>query len=738
MNYDGFLHGKVVTAPESGIDVKPEELSRKLKPHQRDAVIWALKGGRRGLFESFGLGKTAQELEYCRLIVRHQGGKALIVLPLGVRQEFKRDAVELLGMAPPEYVRSMEEAERSDASILMTNYERVRDGDIDPRAFTATVLDEASVLRSFGSKTYQTFLDKFQGVPYKLVCTATPSPNRYKELIHYAGFLEVMDTGQALTRFFQRDSTKANNLTLYPHKEKEFWLWVSTWALMITKPSDLGYSDEGYALPPLKVVPHVIRDQYGQSVGRDGQVELLRKAAVSLSEAAREKRDTIGARVAMAKEIIDSDPEAHFILWHDLEAEREAIQKAIPEAVPIYGTQDLETREANTMGFSDGKFRILSTKKELSGSGCNFQRHCHRAIFVGIDYEFNDFIQAVHRIYRFLQTEEVTIDILYTESEQEIYRALMEMLSGKEQKAYQDAFAALLPENMESLSPEMQKQVYQYAEQIARDSALAGRGVEEYSPAAWVQKAQEAAESGIGVDNFLKLKEQLSALEPIKDPNGKTTETAAQQKRNALFENEELTPEQKQAIDLLLISGGDSGKVSDYTTNNAYLRSQMNETEQARYDAAAGIFSGMTAEEYQELAKLAKSQKAGEETGTEKKQAVLQALMDRGMNRREAYAFYALAKAANPGETNWTDVEGACYAGLSDSGKTKYQAVREYFVELPVSDFAYIQDILSGVEGDRDQSGKTVSGSLKRNKLAVLMGLGMTAAEAQVYYNLTK
>ena len=148
-----------------------------------------------------------------------------------------------------------------------------------------------------------------------------------------------MDTGQALTRFFQRDSTKANNLTLYPHKEKEFWLWVSTWALMITKPSDLGYSDEGYALPPLKVVPHVIRDQYGQSVGRDGQVELLRKAAVSLSEAAREKRDTIEARVAMAKEIIDSDPEAHFILCHDLEAEREAIQKAIPEAVPIYGTQ---------------------------------------------------------------------------------------------------------------------------------------------------------------------------------------------------------------------------------------------------------------------------------------------------------------------------------------------------------------------------------------------------------------
>lgn len=139
----------------------------------------------------------------------------------------------------------MEEVEQSTSQIVLTNYERVRDGDIRPDYFTATSLDEASVLRSFGSKTYQTFLDKFKNVPYKLVATATPSPNKYKELIHYAGYLEVMDTGQALTRFFQRDSTKANNLTLYPNMEDEFWMWVSSWALFITKPSDLNpvYSD---------------------------------------------------------------------------------------------------------------------------------------------------------------------------------------------------------------------------------------------------------------------------------------------------------------------------------------------------------------------------------------------------------------------------------------------------------------------------------------------------------------
>ncbi|HOV43598.1 MAG TPA: DNA methylase N-4, partial [Syntrophothermus lipocalidus] len=259
MGYLSFLKSKIDIAKDTGFDISPEEINPALLPHQRDAVKWAVKGGRRALFEAFGLGKTAQQLEYCRIVTKYQGGKALIVLPLGVKQEFTKDAINLLGWpAGPEYVRTMAEVRAAKGNILVTNYERVRDGDIDPTYFTATSLDEASVLRSFGSKTYQTFLDKFKGVPYKLVCTATPSPNRYKELIHYAGYLEIMDTGQALTRFFQRDSTKANNLTLYSHKEDEFWLWVSSWALFITKPSDLGYSDEGYVLPPLEIRYHEV------------------------------------------------------------------------------------------------------------------------------------------------------------------------------------------------------------------------------------------------------------------------------------------------------------------------------------------------------------------------------------------------------------------------------------------------------------------------------------------------
>lgn len=425
-DYLDFLRSKVVTAPVSGFEVADEELSPALKPHQRDAVRWALKGGRRALFESFGLGKTVQELEFCRQVVRREGGQALLVLPLGVRQEFVRDAQELLHMEPPVYVRTMAEVKACSTPLVMTNYERVRDGDIDPQYFCCTSLDEASVLREFGSKTYQTFLEKFSGVKYKLVSTATPSPNRYKELIHYAGYLEIMDTGQALTRFFQRDSTKANNLTLYPHKEEEFWLWVSTWALFITKPSDLGYDDAGYDLPPLEVRTHVIYHDYNQVEEADGQRMVDRDTAMSLKEAAREKRESIDARVAKAAEIVSSDPDAHFILWHDLEAERHALKKAIPGVVDIYGSMDYDKREQRVLQFANGECRLFATKKSLSGSGCNFQRHCYRAIFVGISYEFNDFIQAIHRIYRFLQTERVIIDLIYTEAESAIYLVLME------------------------------------------------------------------------------------------------------------------------------------------------------------------------------------------------------------------------------------------------------------------------------------------------------------------------
>lgn len=425
MNYREFLEKKIDIAPLSGIEVAEEELNPALKPHQKMCVLWALRGGRRGIFARFGLGKTVMQLEWCRVLQKHVGGQALIVMPLNVMPEFRYDAQEILGMAPPPYCRTMDEVRACTAPVILTNYERVRDGDIIPSYFTAVSLDEAATLRSFGSKTYQEFMVKFKKVRYKLTNTATPSPNRYKELIHYAGFLEVMDTGQALTRFFKRDSTKANNLTLYPGREREFWIWCASWGLFLQKPSDLGFSDEGYDLPPLDIRYHKLESAArSEEFDQDGQMKLGHDAAMGLADAAREKRDSIEIRAAESARIVAESPDEHFVIWHDLEEERRALKRTIPELVDIYGSMDLETREQRVMDFAQGRTRIFGTKKSLSGSGCNFQRYCHRAIFMGIDYEFNDFIQAVHRIYRFLQKDPVTIDILYMDTESEILIAL--------------------------------------------------------------------------------------------------------------------------------------------------------------------------------------------------------------------------------------------------------------------------------------------------------------------------
>ncbi|WLA27614.1 DNA methyltransferase [Xanthomonas citri] len=417
--YREFLERKVRVAPSLGFDVSPDEVHPILKPHQRDSVVWACSGGRRALFERFGLGKSMQQLEIMRLARAHAGGAVGIVVPLGVRQEFRCDAGKL-GLKT-RFVRTSAEVDPAFDGIHLTNYESVRDGKLNPNLFTAASLDEASVLRSFGSKTYQQFLTLFDDVRYRFVATATPSPNRYKELIHYAGFLGVMDTGQALTRWFKRDSTQANNLTLYPHKEREFWLWVASWGLFLQKPSDLGYSDEGYDLPELTV--HYVEvpvDHASAGAERDGQGKLFRDAAMGLKDAAKEKRDTLAARVQAVQQVIAARPNDHWLIWHDLEAERHALQAAIPAAVSIYGDQDLDEREQAVIDFSEGLIPILSAKPVIAGSGCNFQRHCHLSVYAGIGFKFNDFIQSIHRIQRYQQAHPVEVWIVYAESEREV------------------------------------------------------------------------------------------------------------------------------------------------------------------------------------------------------------------------------------------------------------------------------------------------------------------------------
>jgi DNA modification methylase len=264
-----------------------------------------------------------------------------------------------------------------------------------------------------------------EAVPYRFVATATPSPNEFIELLAYSAFLSVMDVGQAKTRFFKRDSTKADVLTIHPHKEREFWLWVASWALFVQKPSDLGHSDEGYTLPEMEIHWHEIPSDHTEA-GFDfrGQGMLLKQQAIGVVNSAREKRESLDKRIEKMMEIRAIDPEAHRIIWHDLEAERQAIEHAIPDVSSVYGAQDDDTKAERIVGFSDGRIRELAGKPVMLGSGCNFQRHCAWAIFLGIGFKFNDFIQAVHRINRFLQTKRVRIDLIYTESEREVKRIL--------------------------------------------------------------------------------------------------------------------------------------------------------------------------------------------------------------------------------------------------------------------------------------------------------------------------
>ncbi|WP_353429218.1 DNA methyltransferase [Paracoccus denitrificans] len=445
-SYDDFLRAKAAIAPRfGGMQVDEATLNPALKPHTRRMVSWGLQGGRRAWFASFGLHKTATQLETMRVLTETTGQPTLITAPLGVRREFMREAQERFRGSYAVDLKFIRDSDQVDGpGIYLTNYESVREGKVAPDPFIGVSLDEAAILRGFGgTKTFREFMALFAGddrrdqsnriktagVPYRFVATATPSPNDYIELLSYAGFLDVMDIGQAKTRFFKRNSEKADQLTLMQHKEREFWLWVASWALFVTKPSDLdpSFSDDGYDLPPLDVRWHELPVDHlaGAAVEKSGQKRMFKDVARDLKVAAREKRTSIGARIEKLMDIRAEDPAAHRIIWHDLEAERAALEKTVPGIATVYGSQDLDQREELIGDFADGRVQELGAKPVMLGSGTNLQRHCAWHVFLGIGHKFNDFIQAIHRLLRFGQpADSVRLDLIYTEAEREIRRSL--------------------------------------------------------------------------------------------------------------------------------------------------------------------------------------------------------------------------------------------------------------------------------------------------------------------------
>jgi len=436
--YDEFLRDKVAFDRRFGFEVDDADLSpifrrdhENYQPHQAAIVKWAVAGGRRAIFARYGLGKSIMQLEIIRLILVRQGGRGLIVAPLGVRGDIIRDGRNLLDLEV-RFIRRTEEIDADWSGIYVTNYESVRDGRLDVDQFTAVSLDEAAVLRSFGSKTYQEFLQLFDSVPFRFVATATPSPNRHKELIHYAGFLGIMDTGAALTRFFHRDSSKAGNLKLYPHKEREFWLWLNTWACFLQRPSDLGFSDEGYDLPPLLVEwEEVAIDMLSDQIERDGQAVLVRGGAMSLVGAAREKRNTLTPRVAhmmaLVTEHTEQSPDEQIILWCDLNDEQDLIEKALTAVgvsfSSVHGGLTDDEHERRLDEWRDGKTTALVGKPVQLGKGLNLQQ-ASVSIFVGVTHKFEQTVQAVHRIHRFGQKKQCRVHLIFAESESEVRSTL--------------------------------------------------------------------------------------------------------------------------------------------------------------------------------------------------------------------------------------------------------------------------------------------------------------------------
>lgn len=427
MDYKEFLEDKIVVAENYGHDIKREDINPILLDHQKDIVKWAISGGRRAIFASFGLGKTIMQLEIARLVMIKTNKPFLICMPLGVVGEFKDDLDFLNNDIELTYITDTTNPDIKPGQIYVTNYERVRKGDIDPMLFGGVSFDEASIIRNLKTETTNYVLNHFKSINYRFVATATPTPNDFIEILNYADYLGVIDRGHALTRFFKRDSTKAGNLTLYDGKKDEFWKWVSTWAVFINKPSDLGYNDEGYDLPKLNFKEVEVLNYSDKPIlNKRGELVLFKDNTKSLVDVSREKSESIELRVSKALEIVSEHPNENWILWHHRESERNEIDKQFKEydLKSVYGSQKNEVKEKLLIDFKHGEYKILSSKPIIAGSGCNFQHTCNNMVFVGIDYKFNDFIQAIHRCFRFKQDKEVNVYAIHTQNERDVLKTL--------------------------------------------------------------------------------------------------------------------------------------------------------------------------------------------------------------------------------------------------------------------------------------------------------------------------
>lgn len=405
MTYAEFLQSKQCKVVSSGFEKPRENMNQHMFDWQKDIAYWALKKGRAALFEDCGLGKTLQQLEWAQSVCDYTERPVLIVAPLAVAEQTRHEG-EKFG-----YQVSVCRTQNDVLDgINITNYEML--SHFDASKFTGVVLDESSILKNYTSKTRTQIIEMFRDTPYKLSCTATPSPNDYMELGNQAEFLGVMSRTEMLATYFIHDGSNTSKWRLKGHAEDRFWSWVAEWAVVLTSPADLGYSGEGYNLPQLNTVEHLVEPG---TKSMDGNLTLFTKTAQTLSERREARRNSLDERCEEAAEIVKTDA-GQWLVWCDLNDESSKLKTLIPGAVEIRGSDTPQDKADRLRDFTDGSIRVLVTKPSIAGFGLNWQG-CHNMIFVGLSDSYEMMYQAIRRCYRFGQVNTVNVHIVTSTAE---------------------------------------------------------------------------------------------------------------------------------------------------------------------------------------------------------------------------------------------------------------------------------------------------------------------------------
>lgn len=440
VDYQSFLEKKKFNDVMAGFEVDVEDIpvspdsKKTLKDFQSALVRWALLKGRAAIFADTGAGKTGMQTTWAHHVERYIESPVIIYAPLAVAMQTVDEAADF-GVSI-QYVRSGDEV--GERGIYITNYEMREHFDMS--VFAGVVLDESSILKSQDGKTRTELIDSCQQIPYRLSCTATPSPNDFMELGNQAEFLGIMSQVEMLAMFFVNDTGNTGTWRLKGHGQQKFWEWMATWAAVIRKPSDLGFSDEGYDLPPLNIIEHVLESEPDEG-------DMFAMPAQTLTERRRAKKKTIEERCAIAADLVNQSDES-WIVWCNLNDEQDLLERNIMrDCASVRGADKMKDKEERLLGFAHGERENLLTKSSIAGYGLNLQ-HTHNMVFVGLDDSFEKFYQAVRRQYRFGQTKEVNVHLVVSEAEGAIKRNLE-----RKQKQHDE-----ISENMVAHMRELMKQ----------------------------------------------------------------------------------------------------------------------------------------------------------------------------------------------------------------------------------------------------------------------------------------